>query len=306
MISILSALWIYGVLSAEDPSIPLPIRAPPKKQSFLPIELTAMVVEYLQCDDAALAHFSETNRDNYEITKPLLIILKESLSIQSLQRSLNEIIRISHEKEIELPSLGAGREIDHYLDGFEGHIDWLMEFLKTANQDDVGIKEQIDDFQTRLTRHKIAYPRSVPLHLRDDELTDAQRELFDAFFVMKDKAMKIIAEERRIGVPPIKCAEAKLLVEEIGVVMSYTALQEMRWQDERRFDSSPAQWFDIVTSLRRRAGDIMYGPTGKRWANALTQHLQEFADSLNAQRLAFDRDDGTDYDSADSSASDPF
>ena len=308
MISILSALLIYGVLSAEPGSIAPQSQPLTKKPSFLPIDVTAKIVWYLQCDDTALAHFSETNRAHYVLARPVLII-REQLYFHSIERSLIEIVEKSGAKRIEVPEFSARREIEHYLDGFEGHIDWLMEFLKSTNQDDAHIMEHIDEFQTKLARCGKAYPRSVPLHrrLQRHQLTDAQRELFDAFIVMKDKAMEMIEEERRTDASPMmamKCAHSKLLVEQIGVRMWYPTLQGMQWTGRR--DLSPKAWRDDIASVQDRTFDFTQLPAGQRWTAPLMHYLHDFVVRTSEQRLALDKLFQPKSDGVDSSASDEF
>ena len=288
MISILSALWIYGVLSAEPGSIAPQSQPLTKKASFLPSDVTANIVEYFQCDDTTLAHFSETNWAHYKLAKPLLIIREELHSMHSIERSLIEIIKNSRAKTIKIQMLdnGARREIEHYLDGFEGHIDWLMEYPKSTNQNDVGFREKIDAFQTKLARHRTTFPRPIPLHRREELLTDVQRELFDAFIVMKYEAMDIIEEQRRNSVPPIKGAEFKLLVEMVGVITNYPSLDGIQW---RQRELSSPEWLATRKSVGDQTFDFKRLPAGQRWTAPLMQHLHDFVVRTREQRLAVEK-----------------
>ena len=225
-----------------------------------------------------------------------MLIIREQLYFHSIERSLIEIVEKSLAKRIEVPEFSARREIEHYLDGFEGHIDWLMEYLKSTNhyQGDADMMKQVDEFQTKLARYGMVYPRSVPLHrrLQRHQLTDAQRELFDAFIVMKDKAMEMIEEERRTDASPkmaMKCAQFKLVVEQIGVPMYYPTLQGMQWTGRR--DLSPGEWQDDIKSVQYRVERLMLGPIGQSWAEPILKHVQDFEDRTREKRLALEKVD---------------
>ena len=244
------------VLSAEIDEIlvhsPIP-QIPPLRP-----DETSLVAEF--CDYATLLTLSQVARDPRAVSKPLLDRL--DTETERLEEYLNYSPYRHYcdtpgwEWRSFFEEFDARREIRHYLNGFEGHIDFfaadaVLQFTKhqqsIPKQTIIFIRQFLDD----LRRHQLCFQWTLlPLHRRFalGTFTENQLIVFDAFIALKEQTKKLCQmQEESNWATLARKAEYKLFVEQIGVMIGYPTLKEMQWITRKKH-------FERYVELRRARG----------------------------------------------------
>ena len=226
------------VLSAEIQAIlvhpPIP-QIPPLRP-----DETSLVAEF--CDYLTLLTLSQVARDPRAISKPLLDRL--DTETERLEEELNYSPYRHYcdtpgwEWRSFFAEFDARREIRHYLNGFEGHIDFfaadaVLQFTKHQQSIPKLTINFITQFRDDLRRHQLCFQWTLPpLHRRFafETFTENQLMIFDAFIALKEQTTKLfeVQEEPSLATLAAK-AEFELFVEQVGVMIGYPTLKEMQW-----------------------------------------------------------------------------
>lgn len=238
------ALCISSVSSAEDETPP----SPSSERLFNSnSDVMAIVAQF--CNYSALCAFGEVASVPHTVSRPLVVPRRESAkqeSLDDLVRGLNDMAEHYQKLGIHRPGLmcipllnfDARKEIRHYLNGFEGHIDLfaseVISIPKIYNRifpipDET--REFKNNLRAKLDEHKSRFRTTVlPLHQRPSDriLTEVEKALFDAFIEMKKQTVRLIESQlsREYHPHDSSVAKWKLFVENIGVIIGYPTLNE--------------------------------------------------------------------------------
>ena len=278
----LFVLCIGYVQSAEDGSAVLEPPTPPKR-SFRSLDVVATSLIAEACDVPDLSSFSRVGRVPHEASQ---FWLGERKELWQLEKRLSTIVALS---PFFFPEFDARDEIKHYLNGFDGRIALLVDYLETTMGHDIhGLCVGMRRIRARLDeiRNRDPARSSLALHLQPTArvLTPEQKLLFDAYIALRDESKEMILnlkEGERTMMETMDCATWSLVVEHIGVMIGYPTLETKWWTQMYASTGANATSFMLGSDDLEGLGYFVRMRQSERGRH-FVQHLRDFVEMSRA------------------------
>lgn len=285
-------LFVFAVACVKSAEYGTPPNNLGKSQDWpLPLEVTTLVAD--NCDLSSKHALSLTSTVLRKASEPLLaqIKLQKARHIDHMVLQLESIVPMYRRNGYKIPEFDARREIMHYLNGFHGHVEWLVVYLEDEGAHSRGRDSPMRTLWSELEDHRRRYHAEairLPPHLWQSAVIPmAKRPLFDAYGELRNEAERVLDFNPWKAIQWKSRAVLKLVVEEIGVRIEYPTLKEMQWSMGRDM-TTPKQWNVDNQKVNRCCSDAMGTQIiNTPWLYAsfdgdMYTEIKEFVDKLKA------------------------
>ena len=237
LLAVLLPLLARGGASCEITGRPIQQRDE-NAFSILPADVVRNICEC--CEDPALVMLSQINQICRDATHQDRINRKDEKKqlFLGLVQGFESFQRHTASKKCDLPLCDSKREIMNYLNGFEGHIEWMMAYAM-KHMPHSSMCNQVRGLQAVLTGYREKYTLEFkrPLHRRQSQIgsaSGARLIAFHKFIALRDECntrSRFLFPGMIICHPSMGMSVWKLLIEQIGVIIEYPGIPRLEHMD---------------------------------------------------------------------------